>query len=237
MSPVNEDQPGNDDPYSDLFRPEDPAPDVGSTPETGRIFKSQGVDGHEEALIAIPAFKSGRLRTLDRDSNQRTEIIRPDIVEPGIIEISASGSSGEIPDIPATTGRARSERGSQASFIGSLTAPWVYLITIGVTLVFGLGNVLIFGGPPGIFTGIGLIFVTLFVSFAVRPSDDIYAIYAPAISFFIMAITVGQIGLPATSWLNRLIEVFLILGSNWIWIIGSTVAALTIIALRRRSLS
>ncbi len=232
MSPVNEDQPGNDDPYADLFRPEEPAPEVGSTTETGRIFKSQGVDGHEEALIAIPAFKSGRLRTLDRDSTQRTDIIRPDV-----IEIPETEIPGDLPDMPATTGRARTERGSQASFIGSLTAPWVYLITIGVTLVFGLGNVLIFGGPPGIFTGIGLILVTLFVSFAVRPSDDIHAIYAPAISFFIMAITVGQIGLPATSLLNRLIEVFLILGSNWIWIIGSTVAALTIIALRRRSLS
>ena len=232
MSPVNEDQPGNDDPYADLFRPEEPVPEVGSTPETGRIFKSQGVEGHEEALIAIPAFKSGRLRTLDRDSTQRTDIIRPDV-----IEISETEIPGDLPDMPATTGRGRTERGSQASFIGSLTAPWVYLITIGVTLVFGLGNVLIFGGPPGIFTGIGLILVTLFVSFAVRPSDDIHAIYSPAISFFIMAITVGQIGLPATSLLNRLIEVFLILGSNWIWIIGSTVAALTIIALRRRSLS
>jgi hypothetical protein len=229
---VNEDQPGNDDPYADLFRPEEPAPEVGSTTETGRIFKSQGVDGHEEALIAIPAFKSGRLRTLDRDSTQRTEIIRPDV-----IEISETEIPGDLPEMPATVGRTRSERGSQASFIGSLTAPWVYLITIAVTLVFGLGNVLIFGGPPGIFTGIGLILVTLFVSFAVRPSDDIHAIYAPAISFFIMAITVGQIGLPATSLLNRLIEVFLMLGSNWIWIIGSTVAALTIIALRRRSLS
>lgn len=229
---MNEDQPGNDDPYADLFRPEEPAPEVGSTTETGRIFKSQGVDGHEEALIAIPAFKSGRLRTLDRDLTQHTEIIRPDI-----IEISETESLGDIPDVPATADRARSKRGSQASFIGSLTAPWVYLITIGVTLVFGLGNVLIFGGPPGIFAGIGLILVTLFVSFAVRPSDDIHAIYAPAISFFIMVITVGQIGLTATSLLDRLIEVLLILGSNYIWIIGSTVAALTIIALRRRSLS
>ncbi len=227
MSPVSEDQTGNDDPYADLFRPEDPAPEPAASSETGRIFKSQGVDGHEEALIAIPAFKSGRLRTLDRDSAQRTDII----------DITESESPSELTQTPETAVRTRSQRGTQASFIGSLTAPWVYLTTIGVTLVFGLGNVLLFGGPPGIFAGIGLVFVTLFVSFAVRPADDIHAIYAPAISFFIMAITVGQIGLPATSLLNRLIEVFLILGSNWIWIIGSTVIALTIIALRRRSLS
>jgi hypothetical protein len=227
LSAVSPTSPGNDDPYAELFRPEDSVPELVDSPVTGRIFKSQGVAGHEEALIAIPTFKSGKLRTLDRDSIQHTDVI----------SVPGSDSVVELTETQATSGRTRQQRDSQASFIGSLTAPLVYLITIGVTLIFGLGNVLIFGGPPGIFTGIGLICATLFVSFAVRPTDDIHAIYAPAISFFIMAITVGQIGLPATSLLNRLIEVFLILGSNWIWIIGSTVIALTIIALRRRSLS
>jgi hypothetical protein len=224
---VSENQTGSEDPYADLFRPEEPTPEPTTSPETGRVFKSQGVDGHEEALVAIPAFKSGRLRTLNRDSTQSTNIL----------EVAESEAPLERPKTAEPIGGTRSRQNAQGSFISSLTAPWVYLITIAVTLVFGLGNILLFGGPPGILTGIGLVFVTLFVSFAVRPADDIHAIYAPAISFFIMAITVGQIGLPATSLPNRFIEVFLILGSNWIWVIGSTVIALTVIALRRRSFS
>jgi hypothetical protein len=244
--------------YEGLFRPEipqelpveeafaDPLPPEGDQPastpsETGRIFRSQGVSGHDDALIAIPLQKSGRLRTLTRDS-QRESI--------GVLdaEIALPPATANVPGIamhapapiPSPRTSSREERkptsGSRSELVGSLSAPWVYLIAISVTLVFGLGNVLIFGGEPGLLAGIGLLLATLFTSFAVRSSDDIHAIYAPAISFFIMAATIGQINIADSSIINRGVAVFFILGNNWIWVIGSTVIALVIVALRRRSI-
>lgn len=230
MTPVNEELPPAEDPYASLFRPEEPS----ATPsETGRVFRSQGVTGHEDALMAVPANKAGKLRTLTRDTTVSTDVLTvssgasaPEKVV--TVDVSEHSDRGE----PAP----RVRTSSRAAVVGSLTAPLVYAITIGVTLVFGLGNVLIFGGQPGALTGIGLIGATLFVSIAVQQSDDIHAIYAPAIAFFVTAITVGQINVTATSILDRAIDVFFVLGQNWLWIIGSTVIALTIVALRRRSL-
>ena len=46
--------------YEVLFRPKEP------TPETGRVFKSQGVHGNEEALLALPHSRIRKLRTLER---------------------------------------------------------------------------------------------------------------------------------------------------------------------------
>jgi hypothetical protein len=60
------------------------------------------------------------------------------------------------------------------------------------------------------------------------------AIFAPPIAFFLAAITAGQVDLNAADVSGRLVAVFFLLGANWIWIVGSTVAALVIVALRRR---
>jgi hypothetical protein len=255
QDPPSEDLPSGDpnrvdDPYASLFRPEEPptkSPQTSPprTPsETGRVFKSQGVSGHEEALLAVPNQKSTKLRTLARDSQQRTDIIAIDSVT----------SRGEVVseialDVPAQTQRnparsprtrhretSRAQSSGRAHLINTLSATWVYVITVAVTVVFALGNVFLFDSQPGALTGIGLMGATIFVSFAVRPADDIYAIFAPAIAFFIVAVTVGQINFSGSGIVNRSIEVFFILGQNWIWIIGSTVIALTIVALRRRSL-
>ena len=203
--------------------------------ETGRVFKSLGVSGHEEALIAIPAHKAGRLRTLARDSQNRTDVIA--------VSTSSTANAPEIEVESPRVRRAPSTKppltrtpSARPAFIGSLSAPWVYAITIGVTFIFGLGDVLILGGVPGFLTGLGLLLATIFVSFAVKPSDDIHVIYAPAIAFFLVAITIGQINVVAGSLFDRFIEVFFILGGNWIWILGSTAFALTVVAIRRRSL-
>lgn len=241
--------PAIEDPYANLFRPVEPeiveievevAQPSTATPapaETGRVFKSLGVTGHEEALVAVPIHKAGKLRTLTRDDSQHTNLIPVN---------TSSVSSADISNVDLLeepSPRTRSERSPRArsssarpEFIGSLSALWVYAITIAVTLIFGLGDVLIFGGLPGFLSGLGLLLATIFVSFAVKQSDDIHVIYAPAIAFFLMAITVGQINVTANSFFDRLIEVFFILGGNWIWILGSTAFALTVVAIRRRSL-
>ena len=262
MIPVSQDPPNQDlsnqdldDPYASLFRPEEPPTESsqtsppGTPSETGRVFKSQGVSGHEEALLAIAGQKSGKLRTLTRDSQQRTDVIAIDssaVSAPGVVEVSEIAmhmpAPGPTPENPEQSPRVRRRDAShqqssgRSSLIDSLSTPWVYSITIAVTVVFALGNVFLFDSQPGALTGIGLLGATVFVSFAVRSSDDIHAIFAPSIAFFIVAVTVGQINYSGSGLINRGIEVFFVLGQNWIWIIGSTVVALTIVAVRRRSL-
>jgi hypothetical protein len=223
------DQPGEE--YEALFRPDEPAPEpipadvmptaVGPV-ETGRVFKSQGVQGNEEALLALPTTRTSKLRTLERVST-------PAQAE----HVSQGGFAIPAPVVPKEERVHSSGRGA---VFGSLSALWIYGITIGATLIFGLLDVLIFGGEPGAFTGVGLLVVSIFVSLAVRSQDDSQAIFAPAIAFFVMAITVGQINVTDTSLINRFVSVFFILGNNWFWVIGSTIIALGIVAFRRRSL-
>ncbi len=256
QDPPHQNPPQVDDPYASLFRPEEPVVGAqGDSPsenapasraETGRIFKSQGVSGHDEALLAVPNQKSTKLRTLARDSKQSTDVITINSSNSGVGEVSEIAMHMPAPDLtpenPEQSPRvrrrntSRQQASGRSSLIDSLSTPWVYAITIAVTVIFALGNVFLFDSQPGALTGIGLLGATVFVSFAVRSSDDIHAVFAPAIAFFIVAITVGQINFSGSGLINRSIEVFFVLGENWIWIIGSTVIALTIVALRRRSL-
>ena len=101
-------------------------------------------------------------------------------------------------------------------------------------MILAFGETLFFGGEPGIITGIGLLLVSIFAAFTVRTYDGIHAIFAPAIAFFVASITAGQVGVTATGLTGRAVVVFFLLGGNWMWIVGSTVAALVIVALRRR---
>jgi hypothetical protein len=128
------------------------------------------------------------------------------------------------------TDRQRQQRAGS----GSLTGLGVYAVTIGVTLILAFGETLIFGGEPGVITGIGLLAVSIFAALAVRTYDGIHAIFAPSIAFFVASLTAGQVGITTTGLTGRAVVVFFLLGSNWIWILGSTAAALVIVALRRR---
>ncbi len=129
----------------------------------------------------------------------------------------------------------RNERGERTSAGGgTLTGLGVYAVTIGVTVILAFGETLFFGGEPGAITGIGLLVVSVFAAFAVRTRDAVNAIFAPPIAFFIAAITAGQFDVTANDLSGRAVALFFLLGASWIWIVGSTVAALVIVALRRR---
>jgi hypothetical protein len=231
------DQPGSE--YEALFRPDQPAPEPApideashqvDRAETGRVFRSQGVQGNEEALLALPTGRINKLRTLERVD---TPIPDEDFSQVGQVSQVGQHETG----IPTRAPREKQVRShGRGAVFGSLSALWIYGITIGATLIVGLLDVLIFGGEPGALTGIGLLIVSIFVSLAVRSQDDSQAIYAPAIAFFLMAITVGQINVTDSSLINRFVSVFFILGNNWFWVIGSTIVALGIVAFRRRSL-
>ena len=69
-APDRESEPVLDPPLDPVPDP-DPAPAAAATADpvadTGRLFRSQGADSHREAVLAIPADRVGRLRTLGRD--------------------------------------------------------------------------------------------------------------------------------------------------------------------------
>ena len=225
----------------------------------GRLFRSRGGPERDDAITAVGSMQARRLRTMAR-GDEAVVVEEPGVVavaESNVIVDEAvpvlpPASSGEpAPALAIMAGatrtanpptreippRATSRPGREARerpVSGSLTALGVYAVTIGVTVILAFGETLFFGGEPGIITGIGLLLVSIFAAFTVRTYDGIHAIFAPAIAFFVASITAGQVGVTATGLTGRAVVVFFLLGGNWMWIVGSTVAALVIVALRRR---
>lgn len=157
------------------------------------------------------------------------------------LQVMAGAALAEAGATPERSARSRREERReqrreehQRTSSGSLTGLGVYAVTIGVTLILAFGETLVFGGEPGVVTGIGLLVVSIFAAFAVRTYDGIHAIFAPSIAFFVVTLTAGQVGINATGVTGRAVVVFFLLGGNWIWILSSTAAALVIVALRRR---
>lgn len=233
-------------------------------PKEGRLFRSRGAPERADAITAVGSMQARRLRTLTRtDEPSASPVLRPAEAEAILIEdamaapapIMPTASSGEpAPALQVMAGAAQAEaagfpersagsrRGErrdqrqerQRASTGSLTGLGVYAVTIGVTVILAFGETFVFGGEPGVITGIGLLLVSIFSAFAVRTNDGIHAIFAPPIAFLIASLTAGQVGINATGLTGRAVVVFFLLGGNWIWIVSSTAAALVIVALRRR---
>ena len=222
-------------------------------PKEGRLFRSRGAPDREDAIVAVGSMQARRLRTLARADEPG--VVQPPEREPEaqelalapILPVAASGEPAPALQVMAappsanrvTTAKPRGTREGrreerERTGSGSLTGLGVYAVTIGVTLILAFGETVLFGGEPGIITGIGLLVVSVFAAFTVRTYDGIHAIFAPAIAFLIVSLTAGQMGITATGLTGRAVVVFFLLGSNWIWILGSTAAALVIVALRRR---
>jgi hypothetical protein len=207
--------------------------------DTGRLFRSQGVVDHDEAVLALTSDHAGRLRTLVR----RDETVLPDAgpVDDALID-AGDGQvldvDGAEPVVAATTGRRGRRRRSAAPGhrARGITGGAVYLIVIGVTLLVAFANVLIAGGTVGWPTGLALVISSVYAALTVRREDDTVAIIVPPVAFLIAALTAGQlfIGSAEGSILNRAVVAFFTLADNWIWIIGATAAALVIVLVRRR---
>ena len=235
-----------------------------TNPKNGRLFRSRGAPERADAITAVGAMQARRLRTMARGDEPSVspssqpadadEVIVEEVAalsapvfptassgEPApALQVMAGAALAEAGAAPERTARSRREerrderRESQRASSGSLTGLGVYAVTIGVTLILAFGETLVFGGEPGVITGIGLLVVSIFAAFAVRTYDGIHAIFAPSIAFFVVTLTAGQVGINATGLTSRAVVVFFLLGGNWIWIVGSTAAALVIVALRRR---
>jgi hypothetical protein len=210
--------------------PQDPIAD------TGRLFRSQGVAGHHEAVLALSSDHYGRLRTLERRNETGPVVVD---AAPIIVTGTSLDEEADMPVAnPAKRSRLRRERPDRAAqgHRSGITGGAVYIIVIGVTLLVGFANALLADGDIGWPTGLALLVSSVYAALTVRRSDDTVAMIVPPLAFVVTALTAGQLFLGSAegSILNRAVVVFFSLADNWIWIIGATVAALVIVLVRRR---
>jgi hypothetical protein len=213
-----------DDAYRDLFRePGLPAPKTNaeSRAETGRLFRTSRAQSDTEAIIAIRPEQARKFRTL--------------AVEETVSDI-ATDPAPVAPVIPRATSAPTSvEEERPARRAPGLRPGAVYLIDIGLVVLVALIEVFLMGGI-GWITGIALVVAAAYTAWVIRLSDWVVAAIAPPIAFFVAAITAGQIGLSAAggSLLNRIAQVFFILGTNWFWILAAIALAFVLTTVRRR---
>lgn len=226
-----------DEDDADVSAPPVTPPTADSSVDTGRLFRSQGVKGGPEAVLALSSDHGGRLRTLTRTEVESTPA--EPIGGPGAA-VDAEGGAG-IAASGASVARAsrrrpaREPRGASHRS-GSLRAGAVYLLVIGVTLLVAFANALLANGDIGWPTGVALVAVTAYCAWNVRREDDSVAIITPPIAFFLAALTAGQffLGASAGGLLNRAVVAFFTLADNWYWIIGATLVAVVLVVVRRR---
>lgn len=236
--PPTGDEPGPPEP-----RPADPVAD------TGRLFRSQGVADHDEAVLALASDHFGRLRTLERRTDDASAPVLPDAgpitaeghdadaVAAGVLAAPLSADAAAVTPGDAPSRRGRRGRSAAAGHRSrGITGGAVYLIVIGVTVLVGFANALMSDGDIGWPTGVALLVSSVYAALTVRREDDTVAIIVPPIAFLLASLTAGQLFLGAAegSLINRAVVVFFSLADNWIWIIGATVAAVAIVLVRRR---
>jgi hypothetical protein len=231
------------DPVESPVDDQPPTPS-GPAPDTGRLFRSQGVTDNREAVLALSSTHFGRLRTLERVQDQPPVLAAagPVAIVSNADAVSPSVAPGGEP-VPEEAAMTRRERRRQAATqrsvghgAGTIGAWAVYLIVLGVTVLVGFANALLTDGEIGWPTGIVLVATSIYAALTVRREDDAVAIIVPPIAFLLVALTAAQLFLGSTegSLLNRAVIVFFTLADNWYWIIGATVAALVIVLVRRR---
>lgn len=228
-----------------------PSPSAPPPPEspvdTGRLFRSQGVKDHPDAVLALSSDHFGRLRTLKRDQDAPAAAPAParaTVSEAALEESAHVPLPAPVPVVDALPADAEpddqrpalSRRRSGLGQGRTIKAGAVYLIVIGVTLLVGFANALISGGEIGWPTGVALLISSVYAALTVRRQDDTVAFLVPPVAFLLTALTAGQVFIDSLegSLLNRAVILFFTLADNWIWIIGSTVIALVIVLVRRR---
>ncbi len=244
---ATDEPPGSDDEPPVLADPADSLPVV-SDVDTGRLFRSQGVTDTTTAVLAVSRGHGGRLRTLERASEEppavapqpgavpviaMADLHRPDDVDSS--ETAAEAGTTGADEGARRRGRSRTSAG-HSSGSRTISAGAVYLIVIGGTMLIGFANALLSGGGIGWPTGLALLVTSVYCALTVRREDDAVTIFTPPIAFFLAAVTAGQAfrGASGGGLLNRAQLVFFSLADNWYWVIGATLAATVIVIVRRR---
>lgn len=224
---------------------------------TGRLFRSLRAEG-AAADSAVPALSLDeavglRTVTLGGASNAQAPVpvsstpVPRLVDEPGLeyaevaprLDVEDAGSEAMAAAAPLATDPAAGAEGRSrgAHATPGVRAAGVWLVVIGVTVVMGFADALAVGRTQlGWLTGISLLAASIYGAMVVRREDEIVAVIAPPLAFFLATITAGQLTLPPTG--DLLVrEAFMIittLGANALWIFGSTLVALAIVLVRRR---
>ena len=200
-----------------------------SLADTGRLFRSQGAQDHDDAVLAVEG--RGRLRTLERSTSPATE-------ESPTGDEADSGGAPDADDLgsrPAEASEVPVEKGSRGHR-RQINAAAVYLIVFGVTIIVAFLNALLASGHLGWPTGVALLIASVYAALSVRRADDTVAMIVPPLAFVVAALTAGQINIGAVegSLFNRAAVVFFTLAENWVWIILATLASAVIVLVRRK---
>jgi hypothetical protein len=116
-----------------------------------------------------------------------------------------------------------------------LTWTGVFVVTTAATVLIGVADALI-TGRLGWLTGLALAVSGIYSAFVVRRVDIWAAVIAPPLAFLAAVLTAGQLTLDSAGslLLREGYMVFRSLATNAPWILGTTLACLVIVLVRRR---
>jgi hypothetical protein len=216
--------------------------------DTGRLFRSQGVADRPDTVLALESGRFSRLRTLERTETGTPPDPSDTAVAALLIDTATESSTGGAmsdAESSSATGRRsgreprrRRGRATQAPRASGRGASGlvISLVVIVVTVAVGFADAVLGDGTLGWPTGLALLLASVYGAFAVRRDADTIAFLIPPVAFLVAALTAGQVFLDSGegSLINRAVIVFFTLAENWIWILGSTLAALIVVLVRRR---
>lgn len=217
-----------------------PVPAAAAAVDTGRLFRSQGVAGNDVAVLALMSDHGGKLRTLVREEVGPPQPVRVNsaaMVTGAALIVDHAASLDDAP--VKQSGSDRRGQGTSRDISHpspGVAAGAVYIIVIGVTFIVALVNAWLGSGELGWPTGVALLVSTAYCAWRVRREDDVVAILIPPVSFFIAAITAGQLfrGASGGGLINRAQLMFFTFAYNWYWVLGTTVVAAVLVLVRRR---
>ena len=272
--------PADDDAYSSLFRPAPPtalAPEedediviveeaefvpvtppaptpVISSPksDTGRLFRSVGVETATTALPALSRSEAAHLRTVGDEGTLAMPAVVEELAgEPtdtaapsdaSVIHAAEAMFASPITSEPEQATSQLNDQMKEAPMSKSrrndpgLNPLGVYVLVIGSTVIAGFLDSFISGTGLGWLTGIVFVASSIYCAVKVRVSDASVAVIAPPIAYGIAALTVGQLGQSRAGGavISAFVNAFTSVADNWFWIIGTTLAALAVVVVRSR---
>jgi hypothetical protein len=176
---------------------------------TGRLYRSTGAEG-PQTLDAIPALDPEWLASREQ----------PPLDPAALAPATASATVTPEPRVQGGAG---------------LTWTGVFVVTTAATVLLGVADALI-TGRLGWLTGLALAVSGIYSAFVVRRADIWAAVIAPPLAFLAAVLTAGQLTLDSSGslLLREGYMVFRSLATNAPWILGTTLACLVIVLVRRR---
>ena len=197
---------------------------------TGRLFRAASVDD-EVHTDAIPALPSERARVEDvlPDEAFRAE------VPVAAVAVSA-GSAGGVVLLEEVTPQVSADTSAPAPVVdGGLSARWVWIIIVGVTVLMAIADILIRRQGIGWVTGVGLLAATLYCATASQRTAMWWSAIVPPLAVALTIVTVGQATLTRSNSLviSQGLNLLDSLGRTAPFIVASVIAAVITCFVRR----